>query len=356
MSQGKFKVFVIALVLGIIIGSVLLDHNDTLPPLPTKPVNGHFSNASEFVVGMNYPWFNYGNDFGINSWGHLGVSSPVTAAAVDADFAEMAKQGIAVVRWFLFTDGRAGLIFDGHGRVIGLDHRVFDDIDAAVAIAKKHNIQLLFVLLDFKFFEKKLFASGVQLGGHADAISDTNRQSFLDNALKPLFMRYANESTIVAWEVVNEPEWAINLSGFGADRQKVKLQLMQKFVGEVVEYIHQYSRQLATLGSAKRSWLRFWTASKLDFYQFHYYPFMELRNPINYPADKLALDKPCILGEFGTKNAKYSVDQYLEIASRNGYAAAFPWSFRATDKYSNYNAVPPGLQKWRRTKGGKPRP
>ena len=70
--------------------------------------------------GCNYPWsFDgttafYGLDFGANVWGsHLGVSTRRDAVA--RDFAEMARLGFTVTRWFLFCDGRSGIVTTNAG-------------------------------------------------------------------------------------------------------------------------------------------------------------------------------------------------------------------------------------------------
>ena len=82
--------------------------------------------AGSYWHGCNYPWsFDgttafYGLDFGANVWGsHLGVSTRRDAVA--RDFAEMARLGFTVTRWFLFCDGRSGIVYDDRGLPEGLD-------------------------------------------------------------------------------------------------------------------------------------------------------------------------------------------------------------------------------------------
>ena len=73
--------------------------------------------------GCNYPWSTdgtivyYGLDFGANVWGsHLGVST--RRAAIERDFLQMADLGFTVARWFVFADGRAGIVFDESGLIV----------------------------------------------------------------------------------------------------------------------------------------------------------------------------------------------------------------------------------------------
>src|SRR3990172_3773396 len=67
-----------------------------------------------FWAGVNYPWKSY-QDFGTGAWGHSGVSDRITYDEVDTDFTNMAAEGIKVVKWRVFNDGRYGPQFDEHG-------------------------------------------------------------------------------------------------------------------------------------------------------------------------------------------------------------------------------------------------
>src|SRR5689334_15990958 len=113
----------------------------------------HRALQAKFVYGVNYPWSTdgqtvfYGLDFGINVWGsHLGVTT--RREAIARDFSDMAALGFVVARWFVFCDGRAGIVFDDRSLPAGLDERFFDDVDAALEIARDADMQLVFVLFD----------------------------------------------------------------------------------------------------------------------------------------------------------------------------------------------------------------
>src|SRR5213592_283669 len=90
-----------------------------------------------YLHGCNYPWSTdgttifYGLDFGANVWGsHLGVSTRRDAIA--RDFDAMARLGFLVARWFLFCDGRSGIVYDDRSLPAGLDDRFFADVDAGL--------------------------------------------------------------------------------------------------------------------------------------------------------------------------------------------------------------------------------
>ena len=84
---------------------------------PTIPWRG----SEWYLLGTNYPYLHYGNDFGGNLWGNYGVHDPTTYKEVDADFARMSELGLRTVRWFAFADGRAGITYDSAGLPTGLD-------------------------------------------------------------------------------------------------------------------------------------------------------------------------------------------------------------------------------------------
>lgn len=315
-------------------------------PAPTNRIK-LWGDGYWYLLGVNYPWLNYGHDFGTTAWGHDGVSTDTSSKQVDSDFAYLKSQGVHVVRWFLFGDCRAAPEFDANGKVIDFDKYFYPDLDAALAIAQKHDVYLVLVLFDFHLADKSKNVSGVQLGGRSAVILDPGtRQSFLNNALKPLLQRYGNNRKIIAWEVMNEPEGAMTIRGGKWVGESVSAAAMQSFVKDVVGYIHAYSSHYATLGSASRRWLHHWTSSELDFYQYHYYDKMERQHPLDYPYTNLKLDRPCIVGEFPTKNTKRTMTQYLDTIRKNGYGGALAWSYRARDEASDFKGVSSGFLAW----------
>lgn len=303
-----------------------------------------------YLLGVNYPWLNYGHDFGTTAWGHDGVSNETSYKQIDTDFAYLKDQGVHVVRWFLFGDCRASPEFDPNGIITGFDEYFYPDLDAALAIAKKHNIYIILVLLDYRLTEKPKDVNGVKFGGHSRVIIDpTIRKTFLDNALKPLLERYGKNRRIIAWDVFNEPEGAMDISGGKWTSESVTTEAMRLFVMEVVDCIHAHSSQHVTLGSVSRQSLSYWKDSRLDFYQYHYYDNREVQSPLDYPCANLKLDKPCIVGEFPTKNTKRTMMKYLDTISKNSYAGALAWSYRGTDDASDFKSADGEFSTWAET-------
>jgi hypothetical protein len=297
----------------------------------------------------------YIDDFVITAIQSLGFD--FERLEVEDDFASIGQtigQCVApVVRVFVFADGRASPEFGMDGSVTGLDNYFFQDFDALINAASQNNLLLVPVIVDFNWFNAASVSSGVQSGGHSDVIRNpVKRQSFIDNALKPLVQRYADSSEIFAWEIGNEPEWAmqeVDKQGFSVT-DPVTVREMQDFVRMCVSAIHSISSQKVTLGSARRTWLQYWTNLGLDYYQFHFYDKFQQYNPPDvFPfatAGDLGLDKPCFVGEAPSAGTNYSAQQYLQAALDGGYAGLVFWSFRAMDSVSDFPSCMGALQQW----------
>ena len=243
---------------------------------------------------------------------------------------------------FIFADGGAAPEFTPTGEVStpGFDEYFFQDFDALLEIARQRNLLLMPVLLDFWWCDLPKQVSGVQLGGHSDIIRDVSkRQTFLDNALKPLIQRYASHPHILAWDVINEPEWAIqDIPNAFQVGDPVTLQQMRDFVSDCADVIRTYSSHGVTVGSARRKWLQYWVGLGLDLYQFHWYDHFAAEEPFPWPPyAELGLDKPCVVGEVPTANTAHSVEEYLEAARAGGYHGLLAWSYRARDEYSDFS-------------------
>jgi hypothetical protein len=292
-----------------------------------------WAGSNWYLQGANYPWHGYGTDFGSNAWGATGVHAPASYAAIDADFANMAAEGIHSARWWVFSDGRAGITFDNTGMPTGIDTNVFPDMDAAVQIAAKHNIYLDLVLLDFAWMQDATTSSGVQLGGHAAVInSGAGQQALINNVFVPVFKRYASNPMIVSWEVMNEPEWAISDDGAVHTNisQPSTLANFQAFTQAVASAVHANTKSYVTVGEASMKWDQQWKGLGLDFYQIHFYDWMQPfanTNLYGATAASLGLDAPVVVGEFPAANSTTAnLQQYLDTWFNNGYAGAWSWS------------------------------
>jgi hypothetical protein len=336
-----------------------------------------------YLHGCNYPWSTdgstifYGLDFGANVWGsHLGVST--RREAVARDFAEMAALGFVAARWFVFCDGRSGIIYDDRGLPAGPDPHLFSDFDAALEIARDNGIRINFVLFDHRWMYsgvRETIADPVS-GDVLDArlpegrarvfLSRAGRERLFDRLLLPLVRRYgpAGEradlaASVLAYEFMNEPdfvieEWERDLSSHV--RMPLPFEVISELVAGLSRIVHAHSPALTTLGCARLHNLWAWDDDELglDVLQVHSYP--DTRHPdreadlFGMPASALSLRRDVILGEFpgngpeqhpeGASPPETTLDEYLEFAVNSGYVAAWPWSFSGTDAYGRLPVDP----------------
>lgn len=318
------------------------------PARPTSTAqNAAAVNALRFTPGANYPWHWYGVDFGISPWGHLGVSTPDARKEVEEDFADLNAHGVKVVRWFVFGDGRSGIQFNKHGYVTGIDGKVLPDMEAAVEIARRYDIKIVFVLTDFTMFSDDTRTAGRPWGSSALINDPAKRRSLIEKAFRPVVKHFADEKQILAWEVVNEPEWVMSIGRLPhPSRGEIATADMLKFVKDTTTMMHGNSTQMVTLGSASRWWVTIWADCGLDFLQFHYYPVVETKAVMRMPKSLLMVDVPVIVGEFPSANTKYSLTQHLDAFADAGYDGAWVWSYRASDRYTNFKSHIKEYKRW----------
>jgi hypothetical protein len=339
--------------------------------------------SSPYLHGCNYPWsFDgatsfYGLDFGENVWGsHLGVST--RRAAVSRDFAEMAGLGFTWTRWFVFCDGRAGIVYDERGLPAGLDSAFFLDMDAGLDAARAAGIAVDLVLLDHQW----LFA------GLADRLTDPvtgavamtrlrhgrahvllsaeGRDALFGHVFAPLVRRYGPGGEradlarhVGAYEFMNEPDFAVD--EWEADRSRrvprpMPFAILAECLERLSDLVHAHSPAFVTLGGARLRNLWAWDDPSLglDVLQVHAYP--DVRHPerdvdvFGLPAASHGFRCPIILGEFpgngpvqhpaAASPPSTTLDDYLEFAVNGGYLGGWPWSFSGTDDYGRLPVEP----------------
>jgi hypothetical protein len=331
-------------------------------PIPKPDLRGStritINGNNGWLLGANLPWINCGNDFGENAYGSYGIGSPnppEPGAPVSSDelrtaFQTMQASGVYVARWFLFFDGRAGITYDADKRPTGLDGAIFRDLDAAIRIAKTYDIKIMFILIsfDWMFVEAPDHVSG---GRSYILQSAALQDDLVNNIFVPLFQRYATNDSVIAYEVANEPEWAITDGNLpnpshinGRVLDPVSLDDFTRFVKQVTAAAQLYALgQYVTLGSARARWVGYWQDVGLDFYQFHYYPGTEDGRTLDevLPDLPAGLDRPVWLGEMPANvrgNDGFLIhaleDAYTaRLAGGAGLAGAAPWSMQRVDGY-----------------------
>ena len=290
-----------------------------------------------FLEGANLPWLCYGGDFGANAWSpDGGVGKPGTREKLHRIFLELEERGIHTVRWFLLCDGRAGIHFSKAGKPLGPDSCLFADIDAALEIAAASNLKIIFVLLDFLWFGKASLVNGVQVQGRGNVINGaTKQQALRRRVLKPLFMRYGSSPLILAWDIVNEPEWSTKGYGGGISGTTVSFLAMRRFIKKTARLVHRHTKQLATVGLGNAAGLPLVKYTGLDFYQVHWYDRWNAVAPLERPVPEWDIDRPLLLGEFPTRNSARFPEAIVESSKKSGYCGALAWSVLGMDRSSD---------------------
>lgn len=260
-------------------------------------------------AGVNVAWYNWACDFGCGSSG--GVSDPSVKGAIGQRFAQLQQNDIHAVRWWMFQEPWQ-ITRDSAGKPTGIDPRVYQDIDAALALADQYDLYYNFVLFEFP---TKLPASWITNESHRQALADV---------LAPLFARYNGNPRIFAWEIFNEPEWDI-WNGRVSEAGTVDLGK------RIAASIHANSTAYATVGHAMVDGIPMWTSANLDFYQPHWYDYMQPGGWCAFcrTADDVRaqynVSKPIIIGEFyagADVGAQARYQQWYDL----GYAGAWAWS------------------------------
>jgi hypothetical protein len=289
-----------------------------------------------YLHGANYAWNNYAEFGEVATWQNPGANRVFNhQPKIETDFQQLAGQGLTAVRWFLFTDGRNGIQFDPTTKLpTGLTPGVLEDMDTALAIARTHGIRVIFSVLDFMVMRKD---STQGTRAHPEILTASGQQAFLQNVLGPVLAHYAHEDSILAWEVMNEPEWVIS-EFLNSTAQFVTLpfQNFAEFTKSFANAVHQSTDALVTVGGADPRYISEWDKIDLglDFCQVHCYYNPQIHDPgqdlYGKTAASYRVQHPLLIGEVPGKNDPHipSIDlgSWLNFAFGNGYAGLWPWA------------------------------
>src|SRR5687767_5928752 len=213
----------------------------------------------------------------------------------------MAALGFVTVRWFVFADGRSGIVYDDAGMPRGIDSQLFVDLDAALEIARAAGIRLVLVLLDHRWMFEGVRdtiadpATGALLearlphGRAAVLRSTAGRAALFERVVEPLVRRYGSDGAradlaaqIFAYEFMNEPdfvveEWERDVSSHVS--RPLKFETLAELVATLSDLVHAHSPAFSTMGCARSHNLWAWDDEGLglDVVQVHSYP--DLKHP-----------------------------------------------------------------------------
>lgn len=328
-----------------------------------------------FVNGLNVPWHHFGGDFGTHIW----WGSLYDSQWFDDFFKDCSDYGVNVVRIWIHCDGRTSPLFKEDGTPYGLEPGFFLDMDDMFRMARKHNVMVMPCMWSFDMCKISPDA-GPNGGGHDDLLTDkVKMKAYIDNVWEPMVKRYANQCNLFAWEVCNEPEWALDRMALNDTSWSyrsdlvVPIESMQKLTGWMASVVHKYSNKMVTTGSASihfnsdhESCIGNWWSDKslaaatnnmdgayLDFYQVHYYDYMVKIGGDLYDSTMntqyYELDKPVMIGETPASHESaviYKIDEVLDKSYDNGYAGLMYWSYNAKDGHGSWDPMKGPLKKF----------
>jgi hypothetical protein len=294
-----------------------------------------------FMYGVNYAWHTFAADFGGNkAWNQPGVSGE---PAVASELQTMAAGGIQVIRWWLWPDFRGdGVTFDASDTPTGLGGTALADVAKALELAEQNNLYLMLTIFSFDNFRPTRMESQLKVRGITPIVTDdAKRKALMDSVVAPLARAVEaspHAKRMVAWDIINEPEWAITgASMYGGDPAfdpqtdlaAVTHAQMETFVGDTLRTLRANSKALITVGATAVKWKSAWSKLDLDFHQFHMYDWINMywpydKKPMDYGLD----DKPVVMGEFpmaGLNGVPYT--KLIETWFGNQYAGALGWAY-----------------------------
>ena len=295
--------------------------------------------AAGFLRGFNLPWQIYGCDFGANVWlPDGGISAADRRDALRLTLASLAAREIEAVRWFLLCDGRAGLVRDGAGHGVGLQPQFWRDLETGLALVEEAGLRAMLVLLDFQWFFKARVFRGALLGGGLGTVTARGpRERFLEGVVRPILACHGRDPRVLAWDLVNEPEWATFGHGGRNPLRTLRPRSMRAWLSAMAAVARSEASQPLTVGLASPSGLRLTRGVVLDVEQWHWYPSWRRRRMPS--VTDASPGRPVVLGEYSTAVSAAAAEG-ADLARRKGYCAAFAWSALARDRHTDARLLP----------------
>lgn len=328
-------------------GAAVGECTDSCP----APKGGLTANCKKrFAYGVNFAWQNFAVDFGgKTSWNMKGVAAE--RATYTTSIKDMKDNGVDVIRWWMFPDFRGdGVVIDSSTKSpTGLSKTVLDDVRAALDIAAEQDVHIKLTLFSFDNFK---IDNQNSVSTTPIATDDTKRGLLMEKVVRPIAQAVEaspNKDRMIAWDVINEPEWAIKkekdpygdpeFDGAMSEMSFVSFSQMETFIKDVVTVLKSESKAPVTVGSAAVKWAKAWSKVGLDYHDFHWYGWVDQYFPhTKTPAEYGVDDKPVVVGEFpltpngdttGQAFGGIGYSKLIDDFWAAGYAGALGWSVNA---------------------------
>mgnify|MGYP001796993546 CR=1 FL=1 len=172
------------------------------------------------------------------------------------------------------------------------------------------------------------------------------RDALMQKIIRPLaefISQHPNGERVFAYDLINEPEWALRGTNPCGDPGYTPLEevtpvsheFMERFLLELAQTLraaaHGGHTPLLTIGQVSPEWRHAWRNLPLDFNQWHLYTWMQTKTEY-YARSPVALgfcERPVVIGEMpiGGLHAEQSFEAAIRDLRAKGYAGAWAWSY-----------------------------
>lgn len=276
------------------------------------------------AIGTNWRVLDYDNNFGDPPWAASTISE--NRETINRELASMRTAGIRLVRVGLLDSGAA--FFNA-----GFSNATRDDVRTFLELAYDNEIKVELVLADYLIGAR-----------HLEIFTDTTlRQSItkdlLSRVLSDIQGNPKAKSSVIGFDLLNEPEWLISQSNGGGweyvtgerPPQPIPIDKISAYFGEAYDTLKSAMPQkFATVGvSVKHTQVIAGIMDRLDYIAIHHYAYM---GSLAQYVDRLPTNKPWVLEEFPTRDKGSSVNPstYLNLVlglrgSRSTGALMWMW-------------------------------
>ncbi|WP_221032449.1 immunoglobulin domain-containing protein [Actomonas aquatica] len=328
-----------------------------------------------WLNGINAAWIDW-NDFGGGRFREfLTVPGDRATRGWDEEIASYAAAGINCARIWIDCDGTHVLRYDSAGNVTGTVDGFIEDVGRLLDIGQRHGVYIMPVLTSFDHAREKNWENTWQ--NWRDLLAnDAKIDTYINNVVIPLVEAYPDHPYLFAWEICNEPEWMYTGS---AEQRGTTRERVVAFHARVAAAINQHTSKPVTTGTAGWQWMsdlngfngRLYSDAslqaaydspdaRLDFYQVHYYGWMQSQGASPFDEDHTPsyfldaeLDRPVIIGECPglaapTGGALLSVTDAYQAGWANGYAGVMAWSSSGHDGAGTLPEIAVATERMRR--------
>ncbi len=190
----------------------------------------HFANKDIFLNGINVAWVNFSGDLG---------PSAFNAGQFNAYFATVHANGGNALRIWLHTNGANTPVYDANGYVTGPGTYAIQDLQNLLSLARKNNVGLILCLWSFDMLRTtEISAARIQANLHM--LNDTSyTMAYVRNSLVPLVQAVKGDSSIIAWEICNEPNGMTTGSNYYPADPTVSQAAVSRFTNILAGAIHR---------------------------------------------------------------------------------------------------------------------